>query len=669
MDLANLNINGDSDSDDDSPPLGPNGQPLPSPAILRSELTTAFQSLNLTSDNLHDTEWVRKRNITLIHRLLSLDSPTLTPPMLEFLTAESVPEMLAEFISQPSQEDDSSPQNAHVHSTIHVVDPTLPFEVRLQNSYRAAALISPIGNHITPAQPSALMHSYTSQAFEPLLRTLLKAFHATSNAHMWHVCHVLTFLYKFHGDEFLNTIGRNVNAVKRAVQPMLSCIEHPAVQRLFVQIVTLQDTNATTDKRWKFSCALSDYRLLLQLTTMCVDVETTSERGAALSEVIVEVVETLCEDDHGEIMLSPLGYCEELCEMLINAACDTSNKRSLVSRTGAARVLVEIAVKSKQEQITIAQPNQPAFMQQMEPNVKENKMNAITPLFHKNLQANIATITTFLIHAVENATDDTPRDVKHPGRSTSKQSFTVARLLMFRLLVEIITKRPSRIEELPVALYPILCSWFFAHAENNMYQFHFYAFVFQVLRKNDETALSALFKTSKFITHCVDAFDQGKGNRGMILQIMNATRLQICTLAPSTFLRGFLQSHDGWKAFQGQLREMTMSNLRSGMGKVVPEAESMPGHMQVIGAAVNNKSLLMSGADKDGIDIGSDFACSMGFEDELVFPSEGESPGGGKKKKKKKKRKKKKKKAKEGEEGGEGEEEEEEEEGEEEGED
>jgi hypothetical protein len=142
-------------------------------------------------------------------------------------------------------------------------------------------------------------------------------------------------------------------------------------------------------------------------------------------------------------------------------------------------------------------------------------------------------------------------------------------------------------------------------------------------------------------------------NKGMICQIFNAIRLQASTLAPNTFLRVYVNSHDGWKECQSKLRSLTLANLKAGGGKVVPENESAMNGMGGASSGLANAlrgaidkdrmvALLPNASDKDGVDIGSDFANSMGFTDEICWPVEEESPGKKKKKAKKKKKKKKK---------------------------
>lgn len=70
---------------------------------------------------------------------------------------------------------------------------------------------------------------------------------------------------------------------------------------------------------------------------------------------------------------------------------------------------------------------------------------------------------------------------------------------------------------------------------------------------------------------------QSAGNRGFVTQLLNAMRLQAETLAPSTFLRSFLSSHEGWGAALPVLREDTLRQQRVGLGFEVRGPRALTG--------------------------------------------------------------------------------------------
>ncbi len=59
---------------------------------------------------------------------------------------------------------------------------------------------------------------------------------------------------------------------------------------------------------------------------------------------------------------------------------------------------------------------------------------------------------------------------------------------------------------------------------------------------------------------------QSAGNRGYVLQLCNAIRLQADTMPPTEFLRAYLNSHEQWRNFLGDLREATLQQQTPGLG-------------------------------------------------------------------------------------------------------
>ena len=87
-----------------------------------------------------------------------------------------------------------------------------------------------------------------------------------------------------------------------------------------------------------------------------------------------------------------------------------------------------------------------------------------------------------------------------------------------------------------------------------------------------------VLQTFKFLYQCKEtrsrlpfplattAFPQSAGNRGYVLQLCNAIRLQADTMPPTEFLRTYLNSHEQWRNFVGILREATLEQQTPGLG-------------------------------------------------------------------------------------------------------
>jgi len=172
--------------------------------------------------------------------------------------------------------------------------------------------------------------------------------------------------------------------------------------------------------------------------------------------------------------------------------------------------------------------------------------------------------------------------------------------------------------------WPSLCDWVFDYPENNLFHFQFIRLFRAIVLEHHEPTLRLVLQKAKFVSRSVRACKEGGPLRGVLIQCLNLLRLRSQSLPASAFLRQFLFSHDGWKAYQDSLLQITMTQ-RFG-GKPVPGQEVM---------CIKNMS----------IDLGSKFSDELGFEGfesfvDEVPPAEASAAAGANKKKKKNRKKK-----------------------------
>ena len=112
--------------------------------------------------------------------------------------------------------------------------------------------------------------------------------------------------------------------------------------------------------------------------------------------------------------------------------------------------------------------------------------------------------------------------------------------------------------------WPALCELVFKYPENSMYQFQFYRLLHALCRTNHEPTLKLVVQRCKFLSRAIRAcrggvLDNGTltaaSNRGVLLRCLNALRLHSQSLSQHSFLRHYLESHDGWKDFQDDLKQ------------------------------------------------------------------------------------------------------------------
>ena len=319
----------------------------------------------------------------------------------------------------------------------------------------------------------------------------------------------------------------------------------------------------------------------------------------------------------------------------------------------------------------------------------------------------------------EESDDGSGDAVRHPGHYAIKRPFTSRRLHLISLLADIVDfdnesnadggdgKEGETIHDhsaakvaidaiaaLPLPLsaggkaddgndaddvvynpFPGFVDLLFAYPENNLYQIQFYRLLHSLCMTNHEEGLKVLVQKTKFVGRAIKAIknDATVSNKGVLLRCLNALRLHSQSLSSHSFLRHYLDSHDGWKSYQETLRSTTIEQHRLGGGIPMPTFNGQPtleGGMGMGMAglvdAINSNPLLASEDDADNsgkenddvdIDLGSAYANDLGFDstikvfagDDSVPHDDGTSPSGkveggtGSAKKKKKNKKKKKK--------------------------
>lgn len=354
--------------------------------------------------------------------------------------------------------------------------------------------------------------------------------------------------------------------------------------------------------------------------------------------------------------------------------------------------------------------------------INKIKKSGLTTSMQKRLVANIDLLVRGMdVYGItDGGTADSRKEdsgdtdecaVRHPGHYVIKRPFTSRRLHLISLLADILdfdcdddsddkrsndkNKGGDRFasareaidvinafplppsmggdnigEDVSYNPFPGLVDLLFGYPENNLYQIQFYRLLHSLCMTNHEGALKIVVQKTKFVGRAIKAIknDSTASNKGVLLRCLNAMRLLSQSLSSHSFLRHYLDSHDGWKAFQDTLRKTTMEQQRPGGGIPMPLAGPTPG-MPTSGIsglveAINSNPLVAAeGGEKEegeiDIDLGSAYSADIGFdaispytgdEEDAAAGNEKSSPGlggeggggGGSAKKKKKPKKKKK---------------------------
>lgn len=266
--------------------------------------------------------------------------------------------------------------------------------------------------------------------------------------------------------------------------------------------------------------------------------------------------------------------------------------------------------------------------------------------------------------------------IRHTGHYAAPP-LTALRVSVVALMANMVDQETANIDLLSPELWRVLAALFFQYPHSDLFHFQFYRLFFIVLRENHEVTLRNLLQKNRFLANLIDragpgtddhgaAGSEGHNGRGAadssaadvmalgrgpgggtILRICNAIRLQVATLAPSSFLRQFLQSHERWRKFAPSLVATTVAQQQRGMG--IPIAadrelgysrDSLDGFPDLGDDPFGDSTPDSDNFGPDQVGHGSDFARVMGFDGEAEWVEE--APAAKKKGKRNKKKKKKK---------------------------
>ncbi|CEG41505.1 Armadillo-type fold [Plasmopara halstedii] len=487
-----------------------------------------------------------------------------------------------------------------------------------------------------------------------LTRCLFQVFQNDSQGSLRHACRVIDYLLRFNLDDVYDVLGKNAKTVQRYMGALLPYLGDAPVAELFLTLVckphsaTIMRLYASTPpKKWAFFRSLAEWKMLLVLASHVCSNEYGETHTIGAADVFVELVDRLAADENGQLLLQPAAYCPEVLEGLIRAAVEseddnsTAVQRTAGQRTAAIKCVYRLLQKSSLEKVQ-GPPTSPyqSFGATIV-NLVPNQLSPLREKIYTLVEQHLGELLNFLIQKYVSQ-----QNIEMPGEDSNKPlpetavrhtayivkvPFTELRLTLVETLVEIMAHNPGLMSEhFNADVWRVLVTWFFEYSHNNLYHAAFYQLVFIALRTDNQQTLEVLVKKLKVVTLLIEHYRADgdfTSNKGYILQICNAIRLQAASQSPDAFLRNFLQSHTTWRSFEQELREQTSLLCVNGLGFTVPQA-IRPGYQKDTWQLLDEEEV--------GIDHGSEFARSLGFVDDVAWPDNDTADINKKRKKKKK---------------------------------
>lgn len=496
---------------------------------------------------------------------------------------------------------------------------------------------------LTSSEPTEGLQTFLSKRSILIARTMFDVFSDKSAGCFYHVFRILESLLRSFPADVYEAICGDGRATER-VGAMLRYLGHVPVNEIIIMLVGMTPIpktsplyNTATKSRWAFFEILSQWIFLLKISEIvvkpqehcCIDTLATAEQHSeAAAQVIQELIERLSIEDSGEILLQPFGFVSSLLYNFIDASIDKSLHDDI--RRSAVKLLCLLVRRAAEPEIACISPALGS------PPTQTFISNKLFPLRDKIID-HVKKRMNDIMQCIMKSRDDEENEsmpIKYSSY-TIKRPFAVLRSLLIELLVLLVESDESVAACIPIELWENLMEWCVTYAHNNIYHAIFYRLIFAVLRHNQEKPQRTLFQKAKFLDFLIDRFipypvreEEARSKdkpldtlnkhvaRGLFMNCANAIRLQASSLHPSSFIRQYLNSHERWTEFKKVLIESTVIQQNFGMGiKILDMKSSSLGQMVFLGYEQPT-------FDESGVDHGSRFAKSLGFIDEIAWPTD-----------------------------------------------
>lgn len=584
--------------------------------------------LNYEIDSSDDDEgpgWAEAQAI--INRLLSLDSPELTEKMVELLIQDGSIEFMLEYITRLNP-DVSLPEN-------YIPGTELPSRKRnydmqsLKMSYTCMDLLCGANKNVA---------RILQNKFRNIVVKIFDIFQYNSDGNFHHFRKVFENLLRFKPIEILDTILFPRGDEPPLVLSMLDFLDESPVSAALGTILffPLKLSTSEIERKKRINHFLESQQLIRRIVRR---IGYSDNQSAAAADFLVRVIDECTRIESSEVITSSMrNLNDSIVEWVFEIITSHNPKVGNTQRLGCLNVLSALLIKSgpKEFEIPVSTSNMYAPSIQKTPNGL-HELNAPTKRKVIEQFGNIHTV----LH------NDAYMGKKQPGK---KEPFPAMRLAALEVMYEAIKDVDDikeALERLPASFWKMTVSWFFDFKFNNVYHSVFYKLIVAAIRSNHGPTLKNIFPNTKFLGRMIEHYlDQGSsGCRGFILLICNILRLTNDSQKPTEYIPSMLNSHHAWNNFLPTLRQDTLNQVSLQIQEDPTFTRPMP-HTgpQTIPQEEDDMLSFLARVLKSGdIDIGSQFAYTLGFTGNTLEDDDDEIEVNTEIKKKKKKKNKNKK--------------------------
>jgi len=540
--------------------------------------------------------------LVMIKKWLDLDTPELSEKMVDMLLQEGT---IEQYLDQIVLIDPSIRLPHHYKPRTE-----LPYRVRdysnmaiVKRSYNAMELLS--GN-------SKSLGRLLQAKFKNIVIKLFEIFSYNSNGNFHHFRKLFESLLRFKPIEILDLILFPREGQPPLVLSMLEFLDESPVSAALGTILffPMRLTVTESERKRKLSHFLSTFQFIKQIV---IRMGYSDNTALASSDFLFRIIDECTRVESSEVITSTMENPNDcLVDWVFQVLYLKGSHQGNAQKASCFKVLLALLTKSapKEFEVPVTTGNFYTNATQKTP----NGLADIHDIVRDKIVNNLTKISELLISSVN----------KCPGVSFGKyqvrHGFPSMRLGALEVMYEAIRELEDLTEplqKLPPGLWRVMIDWFFDFSHNNVYHAIFYKLVVTVLKSNHIPSLKNLLTKTKFLTRMIEHYEQfpNSGCRGYILLICNVLRLTNDSQRASDYIPSMLSSHHLWNEFLPRLRADTMVQVDMCVEDDPSFQRPLP-HVGPLTVTQENDDMIsfLARILKAGdIDLGSQFAYSLGF--------------------------------------------------------
>jgi len=574
---------------------------------------------------------------TVLTRWLDHDNPELTEKMVDLILQEGVCEKLIQFITLPDPSitlPASYTGGELPHRYRDYTDPA-----RLKRSYNVMEALS--GN-------SKSLGRLLQSKFKILVTKLFDIFEYNSNGNFHHFRKLFESLLRFKPIEVLDLILLPREESPPMVLSLLQFLDESPVSAALGTILffPMRLTVTESERKRKLAHFLSTQQFIKKIV---LRMGYSDNAALAASDFLFRIIDECTRVESSEVITSCMDNNEDcMVDWVFQVLFTKSPNNGNAQKASCFKVLLALLTKSAPKEFEI-----PVTTGNFYTNATQKTPNGLADI-HDTVRYKIVeqfTKICDLLHDDAYAPKRNSSGVKF-GKYEIKHGFPSMRIGALEVIYEAIRELDDITEPLHCltpSLWKVMIDWFFEFQYNNVYHAIFYKLVVTVIKSNDTQSLKNLLTKPKLLGRMISHYlaNPNSGCHGYIMLICNVLRLTADSQRPTDYIPSMLVSHHGWNEFLPKLRADTMVQVEITVEDDPAFQRPLP-HVGPLTITQENDDMIsfLARILKPGdIDLGSQFAYSLGFvgnypdEDDSFSELEEFDP---KKSKSKKKREKKK---------------------------